>query len=524
MKLYFRSFVIFLVALSLSFLFSSCSDEESGTVVGSYTSDGRLFSPNTVQVEVMLPYLKDLKVKVVRLNYGFEPMDTLEAKSSREYPEEHSSYFQTDNVDFSSPYVRIVVTGEIESLKQEVTFENLLDISRTNYLVVDFFAAVASLRVEKLMKSGVSWADAFERTKSRMAQQVKPLSLDMDWGFILCEGFVSDSAYYRNFLELRDELAKDSLDFSTLQVRAADAMLERYVGFKWTGELPYTLWSDVSFDFMKNVYNFKTCNYESKGTYDTVKVSKSKFAGTVLMCDAFELNYSYEIKYGYRNILERENELAVCLYSGVVQDTLLVGDSVYYCRKGEWEFESDKKIADGVRYNRILNETYGGCGDSVRHGILRFYNDTLFRCLGKYGTDGYRRIWSFDSSDVAYYETPEGMKSDSYKDARAALENGTCNKSREGEKIKLTEDEFFICKSMALLLGGEWSNGWSPINRIDYYAGTCDDGNVGHSADVPTDSTTLSLVCDYQPPLDVAYNKLNNYGWVPLEWYLKEHE
>lgn len=524
MKLYFKTFFIFLAALSLSFLFSSCSDDESETVVGSYTSEGRLFSPNVVQAEVNLPSLKDLKVKVVRLDYDFNPVDTLEALSSREYPVAYSNYFQTSQVEFPSPYVRIVVTGVIESLKQEVAFENLLDISRTNYLVVDFFAAVASLRVEKLMKSGVSWADAFERTKSRMAQQVKPLSLDMDWGFILCEGFVSDSAYYRNFLELRDELAKDSLDFSTLQVRAADAMLERYVGFKWTGELPYTLWSDVSFDFMKNVYNFKTCNYESKGTYDTVKVSKSKFAGTVLMCDAFELNYSYEIKYGYRNILERENELAVCLYSGVVQDTLLVGDSVYYCRKGEWELEKDKKVADGVRYNRILNETYGSCGGDVRLGILRIYNDTLFRCFGKFEASGYHRVWSFDSSDIPPYETAEGVKTDSYKDALAALEYGTCDKSREGEKIKLTEDEFFICKSMALLLGGEWSNGWSSINRIDYYAGTCNEDNIGRSVDVPTDSTTLSLVCDYQPPLDVAYNKLNNYGWVPLEWYLKEHE
>lgn len=517
MKLYFRSFVIFLAAFSLAFLFSSCAEDDPGEVIGVVDDNGKVFSPSRIGFSASLSGNVNVKsASVIKLDYDLDAVDSMEMAVIGYLNDDATDFFTREST-FPSPYVKIVVNSVGKRDKLQMPFEFFVDITDQAISLYPrmFTDALISKRVENLVKKGESYKDAEQMAKKELEKAQGSVNWQIAWDYILCEDFVSDSAFYNNFLKLRDLLAQGDADLTDMKVHAADDLLERYDGFEWDGELPYVQWRNISLDFMAEAYGFEPCYYGVIDELDTIKFSESRFAGTVLVCDEHKSDYNNLMEHHWRKFVKEEMEKGVCTYNG--RDTLELNDSIYYCEKGQWIVEKDQKIANIVKYGKILDETYGKCGDSVEFKVLRLYNDTLFMCYGTYLSGFYKNVWTCDSTEIDHYFEPSSeSRKNSYDDARVALEYGNCTAERENEKVKLG-NEFFTCNTWFMHNTAHWVPGWSHINEVAYYAGTCNEKNEGSFADVPTDSTTLHLVCRYKPSVDEAYNMLNGYGWVSLE-------
>lgn len=508
MRTHFKAAVVFLTALFLPLLLSSCAEEGEGAVVSTLNPDGVPYSPNQLNFSTELKDFMSVKsAKVVKLDYDMNPCDTMKVRFFVDSDGGENGFY-TDSADFPSPYVKVLLKGEGRRDKHKMTFDILMDITESNYNdPLTFKFALISGRVEELMKQGESFADAKSKGTSELKKALGSNTWPEEWTHILCENFVSDSAFYENFQELHNRLSQGNTDWADMKIQAADDLLDRYDGYEWDGESLYVDWRSKSLSFIDKVYGFDSCRYALLGTFDTIKVEKSKYAGEALLCDEYRTGvFDYEPH--WRKVLDIEKDKGACIATS--PDTVFFHDSLYYCQYGFWEFEKDQNKANRIKYTKILNEIYGQCGKDLDTKMLRIYNDTLFMCHYQYGS--YYDSWVMDSATIARYH---GDMEDNafYIDAEVAVEYGNCTEEREKERVKIG-DEFFICDFWALLTS-TWQYGWKSINAVAYYAGDCDKDNEDREAEVPTDSTTLSLICKYKPEdPESAYNLLNFYGWV----------
>lgn len=269
-----------ILAFLAALLLGACS-EGTEEVVAGYNKDGIKYSPNSLNFTVsMYENLDAVQIKVIQLDYGYDPVDTVSAGRDENDDE---SRFVTDTLEFPSPYVKVLLSidGDVK-----MDFEYYMDIARSSRKRLNLVEAIAVDRIEHLM---------FDKKKSLYVavdsavdevQNAFDSKASNDPVFLYCRFEPSDSVFYGDFIELKKSFALEPEIPHEFLVRTADDLLKHFNGLEWTGtrRAGSDEWREDAFRLVKEAYSLGAAG---KGNITTIKDSHSEFRGDTLVCDQF---------------------------------------------------------------------------------------------------------------------------------------------------------------------------------------------------------------------------------------------
>lgn len=513
-----------LFALSVA-LFSACSDDER--VVASFAGNGNSFSPSALTMTANIGENVDIvSAKVVRLNYDFNPVDTIPTAYD-------NGVFKTESEKFSSPYVKVLLEGRGASQKNKMEFAFFRDISVNTNFEFGFEEAAVEKHVETLLKEGKN-VDGARTIAVESLQKSVGADWDSSWYYLLCQYQVSDSAFYENFKELRSLMSEGASDLDSMKVRAADELFKDYDEKLQKGYVE-------EHDFIEYVYGWMKCAHGNgiyaKGDSTEIKNPLSKFNGDILICDYKEWDRSTSVissGFVWRHITETEKMLGkLCYYDSYNNgDSLIYGDDLYHC--GGRGFASDydwvwTKDTDEVYVARVLLDarvakTYGVCGVDVSTNVLRYFNDTLFICTGYYKNYvGDIRYWEANSETIdGLYISKTLNNSNRQLDSATAFGDACMNRdvatcdSTINKKRENACGGYFECDGSYSRIGL-----WKPIRAVDFYhEKDCVKDSVGNILILTEDESNSVWECR-------SYSYCGGIGCSPREeyqWYSTEEE
>lgn len=383
--------------------------------------------------------------------------------------------------------------------------------------------------------------------------------------YFYCRYFESYAQFYKDYQDLRERARKGSILDSEVKLRVADGAL-RFEEKVSSGDYGMTsrevLIEKMSFaigaPLWDEVYDIHIHNSPEFfiGATQTIKNKDSDFDGFVFVVDGHQEYFVSENWKKWRLVSPLEDALGLCL-----NDSSLIRqykNDYYLCAKNSYVWQ---KIDER---DSILTYLYGKCDRYSDSSRVRIHQDTMFHCVCK--TDAFCRWEEYTPTA----DTSDRMALRAELNARAVYAFGECKNNPDNNlKKQQLDDSTYVqctwgtwesisyevfwmpddatvgqvgvlpdgryvqyagnstwkeipppvyygntCNTWFMHNTAHWVPGWSHINEVAYYAGTCNEKNEGSSADVPTDSTTLHLVCRNKPSMDEAYNMLNGYGWV----------
>ncbi len=318
-------------ALCLTFV-SACSEDE-GTLVASYAENGRQYSPSSLTFDVsMYKKLDAVQLDVVRLDYDYSPLDTIEA-AVKVNGWSDKNVFVTDTVKFPSPYVKVVLTVNADC---RLVFEYYMDISDSLKKTLGLVEAVAAERIEHLVFEKKKKLSAAIESAIKEIRTIRDEESPNDFVYLYCRFENSDSLFYSDFLELKRLLAEGPAIPHSFEVRTADEILSHYDGFVWNGVriTENGKWLAASLAFMDRVYDFRECSLANQGDTLVLGDSLSEYDGRTFVCDRMfrrgsdSYTYVYE---GWRLGSDMESTLGGCNYDMV--NTAFYEGSLYYCKE-----------------------------------------------------------------------------------------------------------------------------------------------------------------------------------------------
>lgn len=508
--------------LLLSFLLLvACGDNGSSSEEVIVSESGEVSLP----AEGAVAYIWDMKpidVLVVILGDDFEPLDTLRVipgKDRLTYQCTYSQYtsscsiadvnygFKTSKLLFQRPYLQVISRFPMEGSGKLMEFSQYMKLGTDVGKFQTLSGALAFDRVNQLMKNeGMNFEDAYLQAYVELATawkmsnpkfEVNYSNQDaLNFPFFFCRHFVSDSVFYSDFLELREQFGKTGTFDSTVTLRVADDLLCSYSYSSNGGYADRSRDGSYIFDGFSFITGSLGMKLNKPGSYqhtelpvEEVSEKKSAFYGTRFVYNN-DCAVSSEFSH-WRKVMPLEDTLGICFRSGV--DTVKIYRDVHYICSREtmtWEVAED--------FETVKTYLFGACNIYVPYNRFRMWNDTLYSCTevrwGEYD-------WTKFEVDP---DTLSASMLQNVVEARALWEVGTCDSIKEAEgktftlsdgtlmkcnrgswrEISAVEDSLKECKTWLekaqfdgrywKCVSADYGYAWSEISGGEFYGGDCD--------------------------------------------------
>ncbi len=477
------------VALMFGATFVACSDDESvERVVGSFTEDGKQFSPKAFYGVVeyagsMVPG----DARLVMLDYDLNALDSVEIagfSKSQNYYKYDTYEFSTGELEFPSPHVKLVIEFPIEGSRKKMEisqYVNMGDVEYWKKSTQNLVGALIFERVTKLVQdSGLDYNNAKILAQMEFAKTLgienwnyeeTPLQTHKNllWPYFYCRHFVSDSVFYSDFLELRRILGRgDSLD-SSVYIRMADDMLRRLetvphektnfvrMNARDTGFFKVVNYKQI----WKKAYGFDFEAKVNRGTVYTVDVEDSELCGRRFVAEDVYRSWSSPATV-WRPVSALEDTLGLCLND---LDTLVKRDGLYYkCPRESsvWEIVEDQ--------SEVTNRLYEVC-DLQKWGKVRLVDGDYLMCVCPRSDSC---AWKADYTEG---DVPSGVNVAEAKwIADIVAEYGECENSLWYGGLKFQRDSVYLgCRNKT----------WKKISYEDFYLPDWSREGVGDTARTP---------------------------------------
>lgn len=546
--------------LLLSFLLLvACGDNGSSSEEVIVSESGEVSLP----AEGAVAYIWDMKpidVLVVILGDDFEPLDTLRVipgKDRLTYQCTYSQYtsscsiadvnygFKTSKLLLRCPYLQVISRFPMEGSGKLMEFSQYMKLGTDVGKFQTLSGALAFDRVNQLMKNeGMNFEDAYLQAYVELATawkmsnpkfEVNYSNQDaLNFPFFFCRHFVSDSVFYSDFLELREQFGKTGTFDSTVTLRVADDLLRSYSYSSNGGYADRSRDGSYIFDGFSFITGSLGMKLNKPGSYqhtelpvEEVTDKKSAFYGTRFVYNN-DCAVSSEFSH-WRKVMPLEDTLGICFRSGV--DTVKIYRDVHYICSREtmtWEVAKDFEIVKAY--------LFGACNIYVPYNRFRMWNDTLYSCTevrwGEYD-------WTKFEVDP---DTLSASMLQNVVEARALWELGICDSARTDSIYRLKDSALVLCHSKTWHLttetrnelgncssknmhekhiydGKYWScepdgfdDVWKEISGAQYYAGDC--YSVIRDTVVLADS--IYYVCKASCPKN-SYCSFGNWERIPDE-------
>lgn len=483
--------VFFLLALFFTAFLGACSD---GDDVEPIWAAKNAFAKGTLIIDALFDKeVNILDVDVVLFDSNGVAIDTVTADPVDQNSSGVYSYFATDEMSFYSPFVKVEIRAEGLHDKTELRFDNYAEMTSLLKVSLSLRQSVLSGRIEYLMESGYSLSDAITKARNEFQGFMLDVVTDEELK-MLCRYFVSDSVFYSDFSELRDlYTAGTATDYSFISIRAADEILTEIADSKWKNDsLPFKNWYSASNRLVTKAYRLFSCSHDDEGSVAKIENPLSVYNNHSIVCDSRGF-YISQFEGYWRLQVGLELICGPCNY--YKNDTLQVGDTVYYCKNfsSTWEKFYD---AVGVQ-NRKLNQILGEC-ELTKRNILRYNGETLYICDYDKERQEFRWIsdeWLIDSVYANVKETS------AYEEACLLDSAGECGEKRLGEIMK-------VC-------GGTYScqeEGWFKLDSVKISLGICDENKKDSVVRVEGVSFFNYFACDLFTK-NVSLDYYKGYGW-----------
>ena len=469
----FVSFLHKIISLTFVLLWlAACSDDtSSGEVVVRIDENGNTFSPVYLQGTIeYLPLMESEMVRVVRLDDKLNPIDSIEIPTEKTYG---ADIFVSEVLELEYPYLKIVTVFEAED-KKKMEFAQYVHLSGNNArLKQNIFAALAAGRIETLVKEKKKNYDDAEA--DALAELGEAFNLDLSninsesfqsltmvfndlkdqAPYVYCRHEISDSVFYHDFEELRDDFAKTGKIKSSVIVRAADAWLstfeqvldegtDRFYRSKTRDTLVNL--SSMNYPFFEKAYGIEF-DRSAGDSFDPIEITEKSSA---YYKRVFVMDNSWRLK----SLLE--DKIGLCLYKE--KKIVSYEGQNYLCTQESnvWRKESNA--------DTLLAYSFGKCTWSCANR-LEYIGDSLYacRCTGDYvygnnSSCAWEKTWGNENF------TPDDPLYEMVLNDEAIRRFGVCVREDllDGERKRI-DDVFVECS-------GSW---WTPIDSLTYYLGDC---------------------------------------------------
>ena len=478
MKIKETAFVLLFALLDLVACSSFDGEED---VLARYDENGYKYSPTELYGSLeYMPSMTPESIRIVKLDYSLNPIDSFEVElDSGDFA---SKRFSVASRDYESPIVKIVTFFPLGE-KSKMEFPQYYHLHEYNSnITLNIYGAIISGRVETLVRNENY---SLEKAKTKAYDELaKALGMSTDnleqlgfyeyyydgWNrerglfdllpFVLCQHEISDSAFYREFNELRKDFAEKGTISSSIKVRSADAWLSTFslnpdekLGILYKSENRDTSRNLKRLDtaFFEWAYDLDSAWIRSKIT--TIDNESSKFNGRTFVYE--DRHYG-----GWRLREPIEDTIGTCEYSYA---KFVEHEGLPYLCKQEsflWELQDNA--------DTILSYKYGHCdGRSVwAYGKVGTVNNQMYVC----SCDNSDKCeWSKVQSDFkpAILDTPS-------VNVLATLRYGEC-KNNNGEKHEMDS-----------LLVRCHSGKWLKVDSLSYEMGVCNNtSNIEEFGQMP---------------------------------------
>ena len=473
-------------------------------IVARYNGDGQKFSPTVLKgsVEYLL-YIEPEKLMVVPVDYQLNALDSFEVT------EHHINLcyynFSVASRDYDVPFVKIVAFFPTSNDKL-MEFSQYVRLSSYNEsLRLVFHGALVASRIETLVrKENYSIEEAEDKAYEELGTLLNinmasyrannfsnykdSYSREIErWNvlapYVICRHEISDSVFYSDYLEFRDEFAKKGTVDSSMIVRAADAWLATFE--LSSGDKEKYLFEGVSRDtseglrdldtlFFQNAYGLK-CLWSKDSTVKIEKKS-SAFYGRSLVSDKLYNPSNSYLYHKWRIQTPLEDSIGACVHG---ETKIAERQGVYYvCRNSAHQWEEESNI------DTLMMFKYGTCSERYgMEGQSAYIKDTSFVC---YCDDEDKCEWkvveALSLGDSAYAKNLDLLATERFGKCKEVLHFGGA--------VKQLDSLYVQCSNYK----------WVKIDSLAFHMGVCPGGKFGKIGMMPEGN----------------YYKCGYEGWVSI--------
>ena len=456
-----------LVFFILSLMACSGFDDED-EVLSRYNENGEIYSPTEMKGFVYyMPSMKAASIRIVNVNESLTPIDSFEVPVDS--LERYSIGFKVGMRDYEYPYVKLVTVFPLGK-NGKMEFSQYADLSKYNYgYHLQIYGALISGRVEVLVRKenyslNNAKAKAYEELEKALgmdleqpeSRQFRESDVYSGGGmfdlrpYVLCRHEISDSLFYSDFKELRDEFAKNGTISASKKVRAADAWLSTFKVLPndpqneiFKSETRDTSASLKLIDtaFFNWAYALN-CSWKND---DSIKISNehSQYDGRMFVYE--RLNYGGKGIWRLSSTIE--GEFGTCRYGKFGYSEI---DGVAYLCKDEsfiWEKESNIDSAMDFKYSQCAGRNYGA------YGKIGTLGEQMYVCnCTKDNVCGWEEV----KKDFKWTELDVPTVN-----VLATFRYGEC-KNNSGEK-RLMDSTLVLC----------YGDKWIKVDSVTYNLGVC---------------------------------------------------
>ncbi len=475
------SFLYKIIAASLVLLsLVACSNDDgsSADIVRRFDENGKVFSPTELGGESQfLTTMRPEKVRFVSLDQNLDAIDSFEVSMDSSWDGNKLSpsfRFHAKLREYQWPYLKMVAVFPSDVKKRKMEFAQYVRLNDDNNgLRPNLYSALAAGRIETLVKKQkMSFDDAYAQALSELGRVFRQDLSNIDketfnaWSenvkggtrlrgmlpYVYCRHEISDSLFYSDFKELRDNFAETGKIKASFLVRAADAFLSTFE--RVFEDKSATLYHGMSRDSIMGLRNMDYTFFEEaygivfpwpSGSNDTIQIMDKSSA-------YYKRHFVMDNIWRLKSLLEEE--VGLCSYH-FLKDSLIYYKGDYYrCEiySNIWHKETDRKV--------IQDHLFGECRQSDM-GKMFYVGDSLYTCV----CEGLEPCsWSdkytdkkFDEDDPLYATV---------LDAKVAARFGKCTDGRTGDMLEV-DGVYVEC----------YDYKWTPIEALLYHLGRCNNVN-----------------------------------------------